>query len=539
MNEVTRVHIAKTPYEIEVAAKKDLEKYLHELKKYINDDDVYSDIEIRVTEILQARGTDAGGVIDSSDVASIRKQLGEPHEFDTGDSDIDDVSDVSRRILYRDLDGALLGGVLSGIAKYLRVDATWVRLGFIVLLFASFGVATLLYLVLWLIVPPAVTASDKLRLEGKVVDARSIRELGESAVDKIGHKIPVLSRILGTMIGIGSVLVAIGIFVAFVGVIISVIFGVNRVNPAAWLSDAYGFDSPVSWMVLATIVFGVIMLMLMWAQIGYVFITRKFTRKTAFSLIGIITAGIIAVAIVAGVTFVQSSYNNQEVQKLTREYKSVLPQEFSAVNGIVIGDKDSDATVDITYVASPDKSSYITRGLAGTRLDVSIKDGVAYIETFLPTPSDRYNITPSITIYGPALKSIDNNGVYLDYEGPKTDGELSVTNGSDVAVSYIVGGYDKLSVQGSGLMDVSGSSVRSLTVDAKNNFSVQAGTVNVLDIHQAGVCPSETDVDMNYIHVDGVNSGEYTYNDAKLPVENKVTNCGKVVFGNDDDSDDY
>ena len=33
MKEITRIHLAKIPYEIEIEAKKDLEKYLNALKK--------------------------------------------------------------------------------------------------------------------------------------------------------------------------------------------------------------------------------------------------------------------------------------------------------------------------------------------------------------------------------------------------------------------------------------------------------------------------------------------------------------------------
>ena len=52
MKEITRIHLAKVPYEIEIDAKKVLQKYLDELKKYSADEDIFSDVEIRITEIL-------------------------------------------------------------------------------------------------------------------------------------------------------------------------------------------------------------------------------------------------------------------------------------------------------------------------------------------------------------------------------------------------------------------------------------------------------------------------------------------------------
>ena len=52
MKEITRIHLAKIPYEIEIYAKKRLEKYLKDLKIYSGDEDIFEDVEIRITEIL-------------------------------------------------------------------------------------------------------------------------------------------------------------------------------------------------------------------------------------------------------------------------------------------------------------------------------------------------------------------------------------------------------------------------------------------------------------------------------------------------------
>ena len=41
MKEITRIHLAKIPYEIEIPAKKQLEKYLKDLKIYSSDKDIF------------------------------------------------------------------------------------------------------------------------------------------------------------------------------------------------------------------------------------------------------------------------------------------------------------------------------------------------------------------------------------------------------------------------------------------------------------------------------------------------------------------
>ena len=79
MKEITRIHLAKTAYDIEVTAKKQLEKYITSLESYTQDADVLADVEIRMTELLAERKVQPGGVIAADDVAAIRAQLGEPY----------------------------------------------------------------------------------------------------------------------------------------------------------------------------------------------------------------------------------------------------------------------------------------------------------------------------------------------------------------------------------------------------------------------------------------------------------------------------
>lgn len=97
------------------------------------------------------------------------------------------------RKLYRDADQKVFGGVASGIAQYFNI-AVWIprlifALPFILGVFQStlnwvhfmgaftlpFGTWFLIYLILWIVVPKAVTASEKLEMKGKKVDLESIK----------------------------------------------------------------------------------------------------------------------------------------------------------------------------------------------------------------------------------------------------------------------------------------------------------------------------------------------------------------------------
>lgn len=73
-----------------------------------------------------------------------------------------------RRKLYRDTQAGALSGVCAGLGEYLQIDATWIRLFFVlsVLLSPALGVGLLglvIYIVLWIVVPakpPVEQASE-------------------------------------------------------------------------------------------------------------------------------------------------------------------------------------------------------------------------------------------------------------------------------------------------------------------------------------------------------------------------------------------
>ena len=102
------------------------------------------------------------------------------------------IAAVTRK-LYRDADQKVFGGVASGIAQYFNI-AVWIprlifALPFILFVFEGifhwvhfrgaitlpFGTWFLIYLILWIVVPKAVTASEKLEMKGEKVDLESIK----------------------------------------------------------------------------------------------------------------------------------------------------------------------------------------------------------------------------------------------------------------------------------------------------------------------------------------------------------------------------
>ena len=62
------------------------------------------------------------------------------------------------RRLYRSQRDRMLGGVCGGLGEYLGLDPTIIRLIFVLLALLG-GHGILLYLILWLVIPPAPVAA--------------------------------------------------------------------------------------------------------------------------------------------------------------------------------------------------------------------------------------------------------------------------------------------------------------------------------------------------------------------------------------------
>jgi phage shock protein PspC (stress-responsive transcriptional regulator) len=75
--------------------------------------------------------------------------------------------------MYRNPQDKVLGGVSSGIAAYFGVDATFVRLLFIIFTFLG-GSGLIAYIILWIILPEAKSITDRMQMEGDPITLSNI-----------------------------------------------------------------------------------------------------------------------------------------------------------------------------------------------------------------------------------------------------------------------------------------------------------------------------------------------------------------------------
>lgn len=192
MNEITKIHLARVSYDIDIDAKKDLEKYLVAIRKSLGDEvDAMEDIEIRMTEILAARGVTRGSVITENDIKAVRVQLGEPATFSSDDDSKKphtkrpDSGRVSKKY-YRDTDNEIFGGVIAGLAAYTGWDVTLLRiLAVIVTVFPGWGFPIIIYFVLWIVAPAAETAGEKLEMRGEPVTIDTIKGQAKNVGERV------------------------------------------------------------------------------------------------------------------------------------------------------------------------------------------------------------------------------------------------------------------------------------------------------------------------------------------------------------------
>lgn len=184
MNEVTKINLGRQVFTIAADAQHDLKDYLEDIKKQVSDKDVVDEVEIRMAELLVERGIGAEKVVLKKDVEFLKKQLGSPQDFKDDASETHEPTEVkstASKRLFRDTDNALLAGVAAGLATYFGIDVLLVRILFIILLFVTVGWGFLLYILLWILVPEAKTASDRLQMAGKPVTVESLKEIAKNA----------------------------------------------------------------------------------------------------------------------------------------------------------------------------------------------------------------------------------------------------------------------------------------------------------------------------------------------------------------------
>lgn len=201
MNQTVTINISGIVFHIEIDAYENLKNYLNKIKSYFNNseecEEIMADIEARIAELFNEKISDSNQVILKKDVEEVIVIMGKPEQyiFEDESNNAEKETKYEERVVYgrgkkffRDPDDRILGGVCSGTAAYLGFDTVWARL-FFVLSTLIWGFGPLAYVILWIIIPEAKTASDKLQMRGEPINIDNIGKKVEEEAEKVNERI--------------------------------------------------------------------------------------------------------------------------------------------------------------------------------------------------------------------------------------------------------------------------------------------------------------------------------------------------------------
>lgn len=215
MKKTLTINLNDTVYHIDEDAYSLLKKYLNNIRYYFRNEkgveEIMRDIETRISELFSEESSTLLNVVTKKRVEEVISQLGEPEEIAGDEYVVDNVTmnteeyHRKKRKLYRDPDDKMIGGVISGLASYLGVDTTTLRLltvlclifnCLLTVLYLTFSLNTLVivYLVCWLIIPEAKTAEEKLNMRGEDINLHNIGKTVTESFNKAQENINTFVR---------------------------------------------------------------------------------------------------------------------------------------------------------------------------------------------------------------------------------------------------------------------------------------------------------------------------------------------------------
>ena len=225
MNQVIQVNLAKLPFTLDADAHAALDDYLARLDGYFQGSpgqhEIMSDIEARIAELFTQR-LRGRQIVHLDDVRAACAALGQPeavagsaaadaagvdergrftHSHQTQYAPPNDTNGQSTRAphpvpyakpykrLMRDPEAKVISGVCGGLAAYFGIaDPLYVRLAFAAAFFGA-GVGILPYVILWIVMPEARTAADRLAMRGEPINVDNITRQVEYEVGRFGSTV--------------------------------------------------------------------------------------------------------------------------------------------------------------------------------------------------------------------------------------------------------------------------------------------------------------------------------------------------------------
>ncbi|WP_348810600.1 PspC domain-containing protein [Flavobacterium maritimum] len=360
MNKTVNINLGGMFFHIDEDAYQKLTRYFDAIKRSLSNssghDEIIKDIEMRVSELLNEKQKSDKHVIGLKDVDEVIAVMGQPEDYIieddlNGPKTYTDTGARRTKKLYRDREKGMIGGVAAGLGHYFGIDAVWIRITLLLLVFAGFGTGILAYIILWIVTPEAITTSEKLEMTGEPVNIsnieKKVREEFENVsgkiknadYDKFGNQIKTGAGKIGSSFG-DFIMTVFKIFAKFLGVIliisgffvlISLLIGVFTLGSSdfidvPWQSfiEAGNFTDYPIWSFGLLMFFAVGIPFFFLILLGFKLLTPNLKSIGNIAKYTLLALWIIAIAILISIGVKQASevaYEGKTVQKETINLK--------------------------------------------------------------------------------------------------------------------------------------------------------------------------------------------------------------------------
>lgn len=263
MNTTHKVSIGGMAFVVDESAFNELKTYTDRLHAQFSHradgSEIVADIESRIAELLNGKILTPEQVVTVADVKDVLSRIGDPSELDEGAEKTGEQrsynyshntgTSTSRR-LYRSADNKVIGGVCGGLGAYFNLDPVLFRIAFVGLTLLGSPIAIggffpLVYIVLWIATPLAVTVGQKLEMEGKKVNVSNmeqrIREEAHNMAPHIRTAGETLLHVFGVIVKVVAIFFT-SIFVV-VGLAVSTALLVSLFGMEPWVVNNFvSFD---------------------------------------------------------------------------------------------------------------------------------------------------------------------------------------------------------------------------------------------------------------------------------------------------------
>ena len=385
MNKTISISLAGFSFIIEEQAYEKLNKYLQALRNSLEKDEadeVMYDIEIRIAEIFR-ENLDKREVVNSDDVEKVIAQIGTPEAIE-GQSEENAEQEIpqekTKKELFRDMKRGKIAGVCAGLAQYFGMDISLMRIIWILVFIFTVGfVSVVAYVILWIVLPEAETASDFLKMQGKPINFDSLKEAGQrvssfynenkSEIAKTGADIwKVVRIVLGCIMAILAVKFLISLFLSLLVLLGGWDFQfLGMYEDLDEFNFIFDLNDETRYVFMAIVTIAILIPTIVFIALS----TKLFFPKTKIRYWGFLAGFLTILLIILGVYFglsvskKQLIYSGNNVQEervsintqsnvLTLDLKRVeIPQNFRAYGDDVFSDgkkiyKEDDPDVYIT-----------------------------------------------------------------------------------------------------------------------------------------------------------------------------------------------